>query len=152
MHGKWSSELFFFIFRGKKNRGRTVVIAGIIVSIRVLRCFIVQNSFDSFLQRVWSSWPQLGGLGCLGRFLGFQWDSLNFQHMLLFWFREASPNLSLFRQLFFQSFQGGTKGKMLKNCHNYTLGFSAFLLWSPLGNYEKKSYLNKLKFWGASRN
>ena len=28
-------------------------------------------------------------------------DSWNFQHMLLFWFREASQNLSLFRQLFF---------------------------------------------------
>ena len=24
---------------------------------------------------------------------------------------------------FFHSFQGGTKGKMLKNCHNYTLDF-----------------------------
>ena len=30
--------------------------------------------------------------------------------------------------------------------------FSAFFLWSPLGNYEKKSCLNKLKFWEASRN
>ena len=40
-------------------------------------------------------------------------DSLNFQHMLLFWLREASQNLSLSRQLFFHSFQGGTKGKML---------------------------------------
>jgi hypothetical protein len=28
-------------------------------------------------------------------------DSLNFQHMLLFRFREASQNLSLFIQLFF---------------------------------------------------
>jgi hypothetical protein len=26
------------------------------------------------------------------------------------------------------------------------IGFSAFFLWSPLGNNEKKSYLNKLKF------
>ena len=50
-------------------------------------------------------------------------DSWDFQHMLLFWFREASQNLSLFRQLFFHGFQGGTKGKMLKNCHNYTLFF-----------------------------
>ena len=30
--------------------------------------------------------------------------------------------------------------------------FSAFFLWSPLGNYEKKSCLNELKFWEASRN
>jgi hypothetical protein len=29
----------------------------------------------------------------------------------------------------------------------YSFGnFSAFFLWSPLGNYEKKSCLNKLKF------
>ena len=35
----------------------------------------------------------------------------------------------------------------------YSYGnFSAFFLWSPLGNYEKKSCLNKLKFWEASRN
>ena len=35
----------------------------------------------------------------------------------------------------------------------YSFGnFSAFFLWSPLGNYEKKSCLNKLKFWEASRN
>ena len=70
-------------------------------------------------------------------------DSWNFQHMLLFWFRKASQNLSLFRQLFFHSFQGGTKGKMLKNCQNYTLvfgNFSAFFLWSPLENYEKKIF------------
>ena len=31
-------------------------------------------------------------------------------------------------------------------------GFLAFFLWSPLGNYEKKSCLNELKFWEASRN
>ena len=35
----------------------------------------------------------------------------------------------------------------------YSYGnFSTFILWSPLGNYEKKSCLNKLKFWEASRN
>ena len=35
----------------------------------------------------------------------------------------------------------------------YSYGnFSAFFLWSPLGNYDKKSCLNKLKFWEASRN
>ena len=35
----------------------------------------------------------------------------------------------------------------------YSFGnFSAFFLWSPLGNYEKKSCLNKLKFWEASWN
>ena len=32
------------------------------------------------------------------------------------------------------------------------LVFEVFFLWSPLGNYEKKSCLNKLKFWEASRN
>ena len=34
----------------------------------------------------------------------------------------------------------------------YSYGnFSAFFLWSPLGNYEQKSCLNKLKFWEASQ-
>ena len=32
------------------------------------------------------------------------------------------------------------------------LGFSAFFLWSLLRNYDKKSCLNNLKFWEASRN
>ena len=68
--------------------------------------------------------------------------SWNFQHMLHLWFLEASQNLSLFRQHFFHSFQGGTKGKMLKNCRNYTLVFQDF----SFGNYEKKSCLNDLKF------
>ena len=79
-------------------------------------------------------------------------DSWNFQHMLLFSFREASQNLSLFRQLFFHSFQGGTKGKMLKNCHNYTLVFQHFSFGPPLETMKKKSCINKLKFWEASRN
>ena len=82
----------------------------------------------------------------------FKIEYWNFQDKLLLWFREASQNLSLFRQLFFHGFQWGTKGKMLKNCQNYTLFFSAFFLWSPIGNHEKKSCLNKLKFWEASRN
>ena len=42
-------------------------------------------------------------------------ESWNFQHMLDLWFSEASQNLSSFRQLFFHSFQRGTKGKKLKN-------------------------------------
>ena len=64
------------------------------------------------------------------------WD---FQHMIHLWFREASQNLSSFRQLFFHSFQGGTKGKMLKKeCTIILAIFSAFFLWSPLGKYEKK--------------
>ena len=41
-------------------------------------------------------------------------DSWNFQHMLLFWFREASQNLSLFRQLFFIVSKGGPKEKCWK--------------------------------------
>ena len=77
--------------------------------------------------------------------------SWNFQHMLLFWFRVASQNLSLFRQLFFHSFQGVTKGKMLKNCHNYTLVLQHFSF-GPPWKLWKKSCLNKLKFWEASRN
>ena len=75
-------------------------------------------------------------------------DSWNFQHMLLFWFREASQNLSLFRQLFFHSFQEGTKGKMLKKWQNYTL----VSFGSHLKTMKKKSCLNKLEFWEASQN
>ena len=40
-------------------------------------------------------------------------------------------NFSLIWTNFFHSFQGGTKGKMLKNCQNYKLFFSAIFLWSP---------------------
>ena len=40
----------------------------------------------------------------------------------------------------------------MKNAEKLPIGFSAFFLWSPLGNYEKKSCLNELKFWEASRN
>ena len=74
-----------------------------------------------------SEWKGLIILPTAGSVLADFWvsneiDSLNFQHMLLFWFHEASQNLSLFRQLFFHS----SKGKMLKNQH------------FPLGNYEKK--------------
>ena len=43
-------------------------------------------------------------------------ESCNFQNLLDLWFREASQNLSSFRQFFFiVSEQGGTKGKKLKN-------------------------------------
>ena len=65
-------------------------------------------------------------------------DSLNFQHMLLFWFREASQNLSLFRQLFFHSFQGGTKGKMLKNQCIVMAIFQHFSFGPPLETMKKK--------------
>ena len=65
-------------------------------------------------------------------------DSWNFQHMLLFWFREASQNLSLFRQLFFHSFQGGTKGKMLKNQCIVMAIFQHFSFGPPLETMKKK--------------
>ena len=42
---------------------------------------------------------------------------------------QASQNLSSFRQLFFHSFQGGTKGKMLKNCQNYTIYIGFNIHW-----------------------
>ena len=82
----------------------------------------------------------------------FKIELWNFQDKLDLWFREASQNLSLFRQLFFSLFP---RGDQRKNAEKpmYSFGnFSAFFLWSPLGNYEKKSCLNKLKFWEASRN
>ena len=65
-------------------------------------------------------------------------DIWNFQHMLLFWFREAYPNLSLFRQLFFHSFQGGTKGKMLKNQCIVMAIFQHFSYGSPLETMKKE--------------
>ena len=72
-------------------------------------------------------------------------DSLNFQHMLLFWFCEASPNLSLFRQLFFP------KEKCWKIAISIHWFFSIFPLVPPWELW-KKSCLNKLKFGEASRN
>ena len=71
--------------------------------------------------------------------------------MLHLWFREASQNLSSFRQLFFHSFQGGTKGKMLKNQCIVLAIFQDFSFGPPLETM-KKSCLNELKFWEASRN
>jgi hypothetical protein len=41
--------------------------------------------------------------------------------MLDLGFSETSKNFSSIRQPFFDSFQGGTKGKMLKKCQNYLL-------------------------------
>ena len=61
----------------------------------------------------------------------FEIDSWNFQQMLDLGFCETSQNFSSFRQLFFLSFQGGTKGKNSKTSFS---NFSAF----SLGNYEKK--------------
>ena len=49
---------------------------------------------------------------------------------------------------FFHSFQGGTKGKIAKTIHWF---FSIFPLVPPWKLW-KKSCLNKLKFWEASRN
>ena len=65
-------------------------------------------------------------------------DSLNFQHMLLFWLNEASQNFSLFRQLFFHSFQGGTKGKMLKNQCRVMAIFQHFYFGPPLETMNKR--------------
>ena len=53
---------------------------------------------------------------------------------------------------YFHSFQGGTKGKMLKKQCIVLAIFAAFFLWSPLGNYENKSCLNELKFFEISGN
>ena len=72
------------------------------------------------LPRLYSGWG----------FLPSQWDR---QHMLLFWFREASQNLSLFRQLFFHSFQG----KMLKNQCIVMAIFQHFSFGPPLETMKK---------------
>jgi hypothetical protein len=53
-------------------------------------------------------------------------------------FREASQNLTSFRQLFFSKFPRGTKGKMLKNqCIDLAI-FQHFSFGPPLENMKKK--------------
>ena len=59
---------------------------------------------------------------------------------------------ALLDNFFFHNFQGGTKGKMLKNCQNYTLVFEFFFLWYSLGNCGKKSWLKELKCCEVSEN
>ena len=76
-----------------------------------------------------------------------------FQQMLDLEFSETSQNFSSFTYTTF--FFIVSKGDQRKNAEKpvYSFGnFSAFLLWSPLGNYEKKSCLNEFNFWEASRN
>jgi hypothetical protein len=57
--------------------------------------------------------------------------------ILIFFFQ----NFFLFHPYSDQSqfFQGGTKGKMLKNQCVVLAIFQQFFLWFPLGNYEKNS-------------
>ena len=64
-------------------------------------------------------------------------------------FSETSQHLSSLRQLFFQSFKGGAKGKMLKNCKNYTMFFCFFPLVLPWKLW-KKSRLKERKFCEVS--
>ena len=61
----------------------------------------------------------------------FKIEYWNFQDKLFLWFREASQNLSLFRQLFFHCFQWGTKGKMLKNPKSHIVGIHIWESCSP---------------------
>ena len=62
-------------------------------------------------------------------------DSWNFQHMLHFWFRDASQNLSSFRQLFFHS---GPKEKCWKIAKTIHWFFSTFHLVPPLETMKTK--------------
>ena len=84
-------------------------------------------------------WAHLAALFSI--FDRFSW---NFQQMLDLGFSETSQSFS---SSFFHSFQGGTQGKMLKNCQNYTFVFEFF----PLETI-KKSCLKALKFWEVSEN
>ena len=68
----------------------------------------------------------------------FEIDNWNFQQMLDLGFSETSHNFSSFRQLNFHNFQWGTKGKMLKNCRNYTLVFELFSFSTLLETMNKK--------------
>ena len=72
--------------------------------------------------------------------------------MLRLWFREASQNLSSFGQLFFYSFQGGTKGKMLKNqCivlaifQHFSFMLKTSMSWKSVWIYLK----SQNKFWNV---
>ena len=62
----------------------------------------------------------------------------NFQHMLLFWFRKASQNLSLFRQLFYIVSKGGPKEKCWKNQCIFMAFFQHFSFGPPLETMKKK--------------
>ena len=77
----------------------------------------------------------------LGRFLGSKWDrQLKFSAYAFFWFRRASQNLSLFRQLFFHSFQGGgPKEKCWKIAITIHWFFSIFPLVPPWKLWKKLS-------------
>ena len=83
----------------------------------------------------------------------FKVEYWNFQDKLLLWFREASQNLNLFRQLFFSWLpMGGPKKKCWKIAKIIRCFFQHFSFGPPLETMKKKSCLNKLKFWEASRN
>ena len=68
----------------------------------------------------------------------FEIESWNFQQMLDLRFSETSQNFSSFRQLFFHSFQGGTKGKKLKNQCKVSAIFQHFFFGPPLETLKKK--------------
>ena len=76
-------------------------------------------------------------------------NSWNFQHMLLYWFLEASQNLSSFRQLLFSLFHRGTKGKNSKSLPRLSIVFDLVLLihFYILTWWEKKILLNLSLFY-----
>ena len=98
---------------------------------------------------VWQRGYQIGNtkIDLGGDLPVFEIETWNFQQMLDLGFSETWQNFSSFRQRFFHSFKEGTKGKMLRNCPNYTLLFEFF----SFGNYEKKC-LKELKFCEVSGN
>ena len=79
----------------------------------------------------------------------FKIELWNFQDKLDLWFREASQNLSSFRQLFFFIVsKGGPKGKCWKIANCFFIIFPLV----PPRKLWKKNCLNELKFWEASGN
>ena len=77
----------------------------------------------------------------------FKIEYWNFQDKLFLWFREASQNLNLFRQLFFHGFQWGDQRKNAEKLPKlYIVFFSIFPLVPPLETMKKKIHSLKL-FW-----
>ena len=99
---------------------------------KVLSRLAWSKGLVQLLPRLYSGWG----------FLPSQWDR---QHMLLFWFREASQNLSLFRQLFFHWRIIGQAQIFWSICWKFQLSISLGRQNSP-STIQPGQQLNK-PFW-----
>ena len=103
----WEEEITRLILLHKVDAISTFVPMGHEKNQLKLEPHIYEAILISLLKsQLISEWKCLIILPTAGGVLADFWvpneiDYWNYQHMLLFWFREASQNLSLFRQLFF---------------------------------------------------